>query len=108
MGSRSLEKQIADFLRIYALSTYPAYIGTQPRSAWLTTQTLLGDFEGSTEGRRRRAYQRYVEEPIRTGTLDSILDQVLERAVQGIHEFRAKILGLPKVEQVHRQPVQQR
>jgi putative transposase len=52
IDSRLLEKQRAAFLRSYALSSYPVYIGTQPRSAWLTTQTLLGDFEGSTEGRR--------------------------------------------------------
>jgi REP-associated tyrosine transposase len=88
--SRLLEKQRVAFLRSYALSSYPVYIATQPRLAWLTTQTLLADFEGATEGRRRRAYQRYVEEPIHTGTLDSILDQVLERAVQGSREFRAK------------------
>jgi hypothetical protein len=29
---------------------------------WLTTQTLMGNFEGITEGQRRRAYRRYVEE----------------------------------------------
>ena len=108
IDSRLLEKQRTAFLRSYALSSYPVYIGTHPRSAWLTTQTLLGDFEGSTEGRRRRAYQRYVEEPIRTGTLDSILDQVLERAVQGSPEFRAKMLELAKGEQAHRQAVQKR
>jgi hypothetical protein len=62
----------------------------------------MGDFEGTTVGRRRRAYQRYVEEPIRTGTLDSILDQILERAVQGSREFRAKMLELAKGEQAHR------
>jgi putative transposase len=105
--SRSLEKRRVEFLRSYALSSYPVYIGTQPRSAWLTTQTLVGDFEG-TEGQRRRAYQRYVEEPIRTGTLDSILDQVLERVVQGSREFRVKMLELAKGERAHRQALQKR
>jgi putative transposase len=105
--SRSLEKQRVEFLRSYALSSYPVYIGTQPRSAWLTTQTFMGDFEG-TEGQRRRAYQRYVEEPIRTGTLDSILDQVLERVVQGSREFRVKMLELAKGEQAHRQALRKR
>jgi hypothetical protein len=94
--------------RSYALSSYPVYIGTQPRSAWLTTQTLMDDFERTTQGQRRRAYQRYVEEPIRTGTLDSILDQVLERVVQGSREFRAKMLELAKGEHAHRQAVQKR
>jgi hypothetical protein len=56
----------------------------------------MGDFAGITEGQRRRAYRRYVEEPIRAGTLDSILDQVLERVVQGSREFRAKMLELAK------------
>jgi hypothetical protein len=52
----------------------------------------MGDFAGITEGQRRRAYRRYVEEPIRAGTLDSIL----ERVVQGSREFRAKMLELAK------------
>jgi putative transposase len=104
--SRLLEKQRVAFLRSYALSSYPIYLGTQPSSRWLTTQTLMGDFAGTTEGQRRRAYQRYVEEPIRTGTLDSILDQVLERVVQGSREFRAKMLELAKGERAHRQAVQ--
>jgi hypothetical protein len=87
--SRLLEKQRLGFLRSYALRSYPVYLATQPRLAWLTTQTLVADFGGATEGQRHRAYQRYVEEPIRTDTLDSILDQVLERVVQGSREFRA-------------------
>jgi Transposase IS200 like len=94
--SRLLEKQRVEFLRSYALSSYPIYIGTHPRLAWLTTQTLMGDFEGITEGQRRRAYRRYVEEPIRTGTLDSILDQVLERVVQGSREFELKCSSWPR------------
>jgi putative transposase len=106
--SRLLEQQRIEFLRSYALSSYPVYIGTQPRSAWLTTQILMSDFAGTTQGQWRRAYQRYVEEPIRTGALDSILDQVLERAVQGSREFRAKMLELAKGEPAHRQAVQQR
>jgi hypothetical protein len=36
------------------------------------------------------------------------LDQVLERAVQGSREFRAKMLELAKGEQAHRQAVQKR
>jgi putative transposase len=106
--SRLLEKQRVEFLRSYALSSYPIYIGTHPRPVWLTTQTLMGDFAGITEGQRRRAYRRYVEEPIRAGTLDSILDQVLERVVQGSREFRAKMLELAKGEPAHRQAVQKR
>jgi putative transposase len=105
---RLLEKQRIEFLQSYALSSYPAYIGTQSRPVWLTTQTLLGEFEGSTEGQRRRAYRRYVEEPVRTGTLDSILGQVLERVVQGGREFRAQMLELAKGEEAHRQSVQRR
>ena len=35
--------------------------------------------------------------------MDSILDQVLEQVVQGNREFRAKMLGLAKGEQTHRQ-----
>ncbi len=106
--SRLLEKQRVEFLQSYAVSSYPVYIGTHPRPAWLTTQTLMGDFEGTTEGQRRRAYQRYVEEPIRTGTLDSILDRVLEQVVQGSREFRVKMLELAKGEQAHLQAVQRR
>ena len=45
-----------------------------------------------------RTYQRYVEESIRNGTLDSILNQVLEPAVQGGCEFRAKMLEVAKGE----------
>ena len=52
--------------------------------------------------------ERFVEQPIRAGTPDSILDRVLERLVDGSREFRDQVLKLARGEATHRAAAQKR
>jgi REP element-mobilizing transposase RayT len=104
----ALEKERLEFLHSYGWSSYPGYFRARARPEWLTTEVLLGEVEGVTENRRIRAYQRFVEEPIRTGTVDSVLDQTWEGAVYGPREFRVKMLQLARGEKAQRRAAQKR
>jgi len=104
----TLEKDRLEFLHSYSWSSYPGYLRARSRPEWLTTETLLDEFEEATESRRTRAYQRFVEEPIRTGTVDSVLDQTWEGTVYGTREFRAKMLKLARGEKAQRRAAQRR
>jgi REP element-mobilizing transposase RayT len=104
----ALEQERLEFLHSYHWSSYPGYLRAKTRLTWLTTEALLGDFEGATEGQRIRAYQRFVEEPIRTETLDAVLDQAWEGTVYGTREFRARMLKLARGEKAQRRAAQKR
>jgi putative transposase len=94
----ALIRERLQFLRTYRWSSFGSYGGLTTPLPWLTTQTLLGFMGGKTEAQRRKAYQGYVEEPVRAGIEDTILDRALTPLVVGGKEFVSEMLAMAKGE----------
>jgi len=71
-------------LRVYPWSSYPNHVRGKPPS-WLHIEAVLSRFCHGAQG--RSAYQRYVEEAIRSGLAESPLEEVKAGFVLGGEEL---------------------
>ena len=84
----------------YPWSSYRYYVGKEKEPEWLTTELVLGYFEGS-EGRKRGRYREFVEGAEATG-MKSPLEKVVASTFLGSEDFitgvKKEFLGIKKVD----------
>jgi putative transposase len=108
MREPSLLRARLHTLRRYDFSSFASYCGLRRAPAWLTTEKLLDDFGGASAAKRRQGYQHFVEQPVRAGTEDEILNQALEKLVYGDEPFRTDMLAKAKGEAASQRAVLRR
>jgi len=86
-----LIKERLTILREWKWSSYQAYLGLAPAGAWLSTRVLRPMSGGRTEKEQRRAFQRYVEEAVRQGTVESPWERLVTGEVLGTLEFARRL-----------------
>ena len=101
VAARQRIKERIDFLRRFPWSSYAALAGLQPVPVWLTEELILSQSGTGAKKEQQAAYRQLVEESIRKGEEDSILEQALRGVAVGSREFlqRVKSLGTGEARQ---------
>jgi len=89
--SPEVAKERLRMLREWQWSSYRAYVGLAPRPPWLTTGVLQPMCGGRTEAEQRRAFRRYVEEPVSQGATESPWKRLVTSEVLGTLDFARRL-----------------
>jgi hypothetical protein len=86
-----LVEQRIEQLRSFRWSSYRSYIGRDTAPAWLECQRVW-DFNGrGNRSEQQRAYRAYVEEAVREGLEESLMEQVKGQMVLGSQRLSQKV-----------------
>ena len=94
VAARQRIKERIDFLRRFPWSSYAALAGLQPVPVWLTEELILSQSATGAKKEQQAAYRQLVEESIRKGEEDSILEQALRGVAVGSREFLQRVKSL--------------
>jgi hypothetical protein len=86
-----LVRRRLEVLRDYRWSSHNAYLGRVKRPGWLETDRVLGCCGKGTATERRRAFRRYVEDPIREGLVETPWARLVAGAILGSEAFVERV-----------------